>query len=102
LRLGNIGPPTQPFLGRVHQQYRKRYPRVSLHLEERTPERVWEMVARGRLSAALTRPVHVHQALGLRTVLLRDEELGVAVPPDHAFAGRKWLPWKALSDEPLI
>jgi DNA-binding transcriptional LysR family regulator len=102
LRLGYIGPPTQPFLGRLLHEYRSRYPRVSLHLEERTPERVWEMVARGRLSAGLTRPVQSHQALGLRTVLLRDEHLGVAVPPGHAFAGRPSLPWKALAPEPLI
>src|SRR5437762_1277517 len=56
LRLGYIGPPTQPFLGRLLHVYRERYPLVSIHLEERTPERVWEMVAKGRLSAALTRP----------------------------------------------
>src|SRR5207244_717752 len=56
-RRGYIGPPTQPFLGRLLRDYRKRYPLVSIHLEERTPERVWEMVAKGRLSAALTRPV---------------------------------------------
>src|ERR1051326_8542495 len=75
LRLGYIGPPTQPFLGRLLGDYRKRYPRVSIHLEERTPERVWEMVAKGRLSAALTRPVLVHEALGLRTIVLRQERL---------------------------
>src|SRR5262245_47663656 len=40
LRLGYIGPPTQPFLGRLLCEYRSRYPRVSIHLEERTPERV--------------------------------------------------------------
>ena len=57
LRLGYIGPPTQSFLGRVLAEYRKRYPLVSIHLEERTPERVWEMVAKGRLSVAMTRPV---------------------------------------------
>ena len=45
LRIGYIGPPTQPFLGRLLREYRKRYPLVSIHLEERTPERVWEMVA---------------------------------------------------------
>ena len=56
LRLGYIGPPTLPFLGRLLREYRRRYPLVSIHLEERTPERVWEMVAKGRLSAALTRP----------------------------------------------
>src|SRR5690349_8502323 len=40
IRLGYIGPPTQPFLGRLLREYHLRYPRVSIHLEERTPERV--------------------------------------------------------------
>ena len=73
LRLGYIGPPTQPFLGRLLHDYRRRYPLVSIHLVERTPERVWEMVAKGRLSAALTRPVPTHVGLGLRTIVLREE-----------------------------
>ncbi|HXG47466.1 MAG TPA: LysR substrate-binding domain-containing protein [Methylomirabilota bacterium] len=102
LRLGYIGPPTQPFLGRLLHEYRRRYPLVSLHLEERTPERVWEMVARGRLSAAITRPVKMHHALGLKTLLLRDECLGVAVPVDHAWAHRSAIPWSALEGQALI
>jgi len=102
LRLGYIGPPTQPFLGRLLHEYRKRYPLVSIHLEERTPERVWEMVAKRRLSAALTRPVVAHEALGLRTIVLREERLGVVVPANHAFAKMKSVPWTALAREPLI
>ncbi|HMJ92217.1 MAG TPA: LysR substrate-binding domain-containing protein [Candidatus Acidoferrum sp.] len=102
LRLGYIGPPTQPFLGRLLHEYRKRFPLVSVHLEERTPERVWEMVAKGRLSAALTRPVRAHEALGLRTVSLRDERLGIVVPASHPLAGRDAVPWTALAREPLI
>jgi DNA-binding transcriptional LysR family regulator len=102
LRLGYIGPPTQPFLGRLLHAYRKRYPLVSIHLEERTPERVWEMVAKGRLSAALTRPVLAHEALGLRTILLREERLGIVVPASHPLAQRRSVPWTALSREPLI
>lgn len=102
LRLGYIGPPTQPFLGRLLHEYRKRYPLVSIHLEERTPERVWEMVAKRRLSAALTRPVAAHEALGLRTIVLREERLGVVVPMNHPFAKRKSVPWTALAREPLI
>ena len=47
LRLGYIGPPTQPFLGPLLREYREKFPLVSVHLEERTPERIWEMVARG-------------------------------------------------------
>src|SRR5687768_3809131 len=92
LRLGYIGPPTQPFLGGLLREYRKRFPRVTVHLEERTPERVWEMVAKRRLSAALTRPVLVHEALGLRTITLHEERLGIIVPANHPLARRSSLP----------
>jgi DNA-binding transcriptional LysR family regulator len=102
LRLGYIGPPTQPFLGRLLGEYRRLYPLVSIHLEERTPERVWEMVAKGRLSLGLTRPVPMSEALGLRTILLREERLGIVVPVGHALAERKSIAWKQLEREPLI
>ena len=102
LRLGYIGPPTQPFLGRMLAEYRKHFPRVAVHLEERTPERVWEMLAKGRLSAAFTRPVSAAPASGLRTLLLRSERFGAVVPASHPLAARKSLPWKALTNEPLV
>jgi LysR family transcriptional regulator, benzoate and cis,cis-muconate-responsive activator of ben and cat genes len=102
LKLGYIGPPAQPFLGRLLAEYRRRYPLVSIHLEERTPERVWEMVARGRLSAGLTRPVPVADGAGLQSVVLRQEKLGVALPASHALAAKKSLTWRELRREPLI
>lgn len=102
LRLGYIGPPTQAFLGRLLAAFRRRYPQVSVHLEERTPERVWEMVAKGRLAVALTRPVAVSEALGMQTLLLREERLGIAVPTGHALSGEKSVPWEALADESLL
>lgn len=102
LRLGYIGPPTEPFLGRLLHEYRRRCPLVSVHLEERTPERVWEMVSKGRLSAGLTRPVLTHEALGLKTLVLREEPLGALVPASHPLAQRRALPWAALRREPLI
>jgi DNA-binding transcriptional LysR family regulator len=102
LRLGYIGPPTEPFLGRLLHEYRTRYPLVAIHLEERTPQRVWEMVAKGRLSAGLTRPVLVHEALGLRTILLHEEKLGLIVPAGHTLAQRRTIPWSRLAREPLI
>ncbi len=103
LRLGYIGPPTQPFLGRILGEYRSRFPRVSLHLEERTPERVWEMVARGRLSVGLTRPVpFAGEWGGLKTALLREERLGVVVPEGHCFAGEASVFWRQLEREPLV
>ncbi len=102
LRLGFIGPPTQLFLGAVLREYRRRNPRVSILLEERTPERVWEMTARGRLDVGLTRPVLAHQALGLRTLRLRQEPLGAIVPSGHPLSRRARPGWVHLRDEPLI
>jgi LysR family transcriptional regulator, benzoate and cis,cis-muconate-responsive activator of ben and cat genes len=102
LRLGYIGPPTTPFLGRVLAEYKKRFPRVAVHLEERTPERVWEMVAKGRLAVAITRPVVGHETSGLKTARLREERLGVVVPVLHPFARRRQIDWKALARQPLI
>ena len=102
LRLGYVGPPTQAFLGQILSEYRHRYPRVTLHLEERTPERIWEMVAKGRLSTAITRPVIGHEAFGLATAPIRDESLGVVVRADHPFSRRRSVPWTALHSESLI
>ena len=102
LRLGYIGPPTRPFLGRLLTEYRRRFPLVSIHLEERTPERVWEMLAKGRLSAALTRPVSTREASALRTIMLRKERLGAVLPAEHPLAARKTIAWRQLAHEPLV
>ncbi len=102
LRLGFIGPPTQNFLGRVLQEFHRRHPRVSVVLEERTPERVWEMVVRGRLDIGLTRPVLASRALGLQTVRLRKERLCAAVPINHPVAASAASRWRDLADQPLI
>jgi DNA-binding transcriptional LysR family regulator len=102
LRLGYIGPPVQSFLGRLLAEYARRCPLVTVHLEERTPERVWEMVAKGRLDLGLTRPVPAHAALRMETQLLRRERLCAAVPRGHAWHGRKSLTWRSLAGEPLI
>ena len=102
LRLGYIGPPTQKFLGPVLAEYRRRLPRVSVHLEERTPERVWEMVAKGRLSVGLTRPVLAHETLGLPALLLRQERWCVALPPGHPWRARASVAWRMLAREPII
>ena len=102
LRLGYIGPPTRHFLGPLLKEYREQYPRVTVILEERTPERVWEMVSQGRLSVGLTRPVLAHEALGLSTLLLCKERLCAAVPLVHPWAKLPSLPWRKLAGEPVV
>ena len=102
LQVGYIGPPTQAFLGRLLAEFRRRYPRVSVILEERTPERVWEMVARGRLEIGLTRPVLAQHAHGLHTTVLRREPFHAVLPAGHPLAKKREVPWRALAGEPLV
>lgn len=102
LRLGFIGPPTQLFLSRLLKEFQKRHPRVTVILEERTPERVWEMVLKNRLDIGLTRPVAAGARIGLQTLLLRKEALCVAVPRQHPLASHPKVTWRMLRDLPLI
>ncbi len=102
LRVGYIGPPTQAFLGRLLAEFRRRYPRVSVILEERTPERVWEMVARGRLEIGLTRPVLAQHAHGLHITVLRREPFHAVLSAGHPLAKKREVPWRALAGEPLV
>ena len=102
LRLGYIGPPTHRFLSRLLEEYARRCPEVTVYLEERTPERVWEMVAKDRLDLGLTRPVLAHAALRMQTTHLRDEPLCAAVPGGHPWAGKKSVPWRSLAGQSLI
>ncbi|HRQ90981.1 MAG TPA: LysR family substrate-binding domain-containing protein, partial [Bacteroidia bacterium] len=102
LRLGYIGPPTRAFLGHILRAFHERHPDVTIVLEERTPERVWEMVSKGRLSVGLTRPVLAHEALGLQSLLLGRERLCAAVPTTHRLAAEPQLAWESLADEPVV
>lgn len=102
LRLGYIGPPTHSFLGRIVKAFRSTYPRITVVLEERTPERVWEMVAHGRLDVGLTRPVLPHHTEGLHTLVLHQEQLYAALPAEHPWLKHRVIPWRQLSTEPLI
>lgn len=102
LRLGFIGPPTQPFLSRLLKEYRRRHPRVTVILEERTPERVWEMVSKDRIDVGLTRPVAASDRIPLQTLLLRRESLSVVVPRSHPLASETKVTWKMLEGLPLI
>ncbi|QIF00820.1 LysR substrate-binding domain-containing protein [Roseimicrobium sp. ORNL1] len=102
LRLGYIGPPTQPFLTELLKEYRQRHPRVTVVLEERTPERVWEMVSKDRLDIGLTRPVAAGERIGLQTLRLRREAMCAVVPRAHELAKVAKVTWKMLQALPLI
>lgn len=102
LRLGFIGPPTQRFLAGLVKQFRSLHPGVSVQLEERTPERVWEMVSKDRLDVGLTRPVTAGDRIGLKTRLIQKESMCAVLPREHRLAKLKRVTWEQLKNESLI
>lgn len=102
LRLGYIGPPTRSFLALLLREFSRRHPKVTVQLEERTPERVWTMVSKDRLDVGLTRPVAAGDRIGLETLLLRKEALCAVLPRQHPLAGEPALQWQQLKSEPLV
>lgn len=102
LRLGYIGPPTRSFLAGLLREFRRLYPKVTVQLEERTPERVWEMVSKDRLDVGLTRPVAGGERIGLSTLPLRKEAMCAVLLKTHPLAKVKRLEWSKLRGEPLI
>ncbi|MCB1076263.1 MAG: LysR family transcriptional regulator [Verrucomicrobiae bacterium] len=102
LRLGYIGPPVIGFLGSLIDEYRSLHPGVHIVLEERTPERVWEMVDRGRLSVGITRPVLAYRSLGLPQEILFEEKFCAAIPMNHPWTNRSRIRWAELDGQPAI
>lgn len=102
LRVGFIGPPTKPFLVPLLAEFRKRYPKVTVVLEERTPERVWEMVSKNRIDVGLTRPVAASERIRLETMHIRKEPICAVFTKNHPLASAKRVTWSALKNQPLI
>jgi DNA-binding transcriptional LysR family regulator len=64
---------------------------------------VWEMVAKGRLSIGLTRPVIAQPAPGLHTVTLRKEPFLSVFSNGHPLANsQEPISWKQIAREPWI
>ncbi len=85
-----------PVLARLHE----RYPGIELALHEAGSPDLALQVAAGLIDLALV--ILPTDVAGVHTEPLAEEELVVAVPPDHPFAGQGRLPVAALEGVPLV
>jgi len=100
LRLGVI-PTVGPYLlPHVVPGLRRAWPALRLHLTEDRTDRLLEALRDGDLDAALLSPPL--DAEGLDRIDLYDEDLQVALPPDHPLLARKRLRPGDLAREPLL
>lgn len=102
LRLGMINSaPFHPLIPSVIREYRRRYPGVTLSLQEDATPELAAALLRDTLDAAFVRPL-LDDGSGLHVEPLVDEALVVALPAGHALTQRSAIPLLALSLEPFV
>ena len=86
-------------------RYRRRYPAVEIRLVENTTRSCTREVEAGRIDLAIVRgplPETADDWPADRRIVVSRERLMVALPPDHALAGRDRLALAELGDERFI
>jgi DNA-binding transcriptional LysR family regulator len=86
--------PFHPFLPRVIRAFRDAFPQVSLRLEERLGSELIEQLRNEQIDAAFIRTPLIDSE-GLAVSRLLEEPLLVALPRNHALAGKGALPLRS-------
>lgn len=101
LRLGFVGSAKNRVLPRLLPEFRKQFPRVVLRVFEGSNAELASAVLERRLDMALLRPP-LGERSELRTEVIEDDELAVALPKSHRLARMPELRLADLNDEPYI
>lgn len=84
----------------IEERFARRYPDGELHVEYLRPERVWQAVVEDRADLGLMS--YAESSREVVALPWREEEMVVAVGPDHAFAHKRSISVSALAGEPFI
>ncbi len=90
-----------PIVTTVIEQYRLRWPKTELVLQEGRTSSLLEGMEQGRLDAAFIRP-RDNLPVTIGTRFVSREPMVVAIPISHRLAGRTSVPLRALRDEAFI
>lgn len=85
----------------VISRFRKRYPKVALHLHQGSPPQIAKMAAEGQADFAIaTEAIEHYQQLVMLPCYPWNR--CVLVPPGHALAGKKRITLEALAAHPIV
>jgi DNA-binding transcriptional LysR family regulator len=73
-------------MSRLREEFAVRYPTAQLHVEYMRPDKIYEAVRRDTADLGLVS--YPEASKEIAAIPWREEEMHVAVPPGHAFAGR--------------
>jgi DNA-binding transcriptional LysR family regulator len=100
LGIGFVGSATYETLPRILREFRSRFPKVELRLEELTTAGQAAALKAGRIDVGLIRPPVGDSSLELTPLV--EERLVAALPDSHPLAARKKVPVAALAEEPFV
>ncbi|HTU44300.1 MAG TPA: LysR family transcriptional regulator [Bryobacteraceae bacterium] len=87
-------------MSQIEDRFRDRFPEAELHVSYLRPERVWQAVEEDQADLGLMS--YAESSREIVALAWRDEEMVVAVAPDHRLAKRKSVPASALEGEAFI
>lgn len=87
-------------MSEIEARFHERFPKGELRVEYLRPERVWEAVAEDQADLGLMS--YAESSREVVALPWREEEMVVAVGPDHPLAQREWVSAAALAGERFI
>lgn len=87
-------------MAEIEARFAARFPEAHLHVDYLRPERVWEAVLEDQADLGLMS--YAESSRDIVALPWREEEMVVAVGPEHALAHRKSVRASALAGEPFI
>lgn len=87
-------------LRRATEEFEQQRPRIAVHIDYDKPDEVHEAVVTGRADVGLLS--YPERFKKVDTIALRDEEMAVVCPPDHALAARETVRAHELSGLEMV
>jgi LysR family transcriptional regulator, transcriptional activator of the cysJI operon len=87
-------------MSQIEERFRRRFPEGELHVSYLRPERVWRAVEEDEADLGLMS--YAESSREIVALPWRDEEMVVAVAPDHPLAKRRSIPASALEGEAFV
>jgi DNA-binding transcriptional LysR family regulator len=87
-------------MSQIEARFRNKFPEAELHVSYLRPERVWQAVEEDQADLGLMS--YAESSREIVALAWRDEEMVVAVAPDHRLAKRRSIAAAALEGEPFI
>lgn len=87
-------------MSQIEERFRRRFPEAELHVSYLRPERVWRAVEEDEADLGLMS--YAESSREIVALPWRDEEMVVAVAPDHPLARRRSIPPSALEGQAFV